>query len=130
MPPLEPAPEAIIEVDRDGRITEDVVIRLEADLDEEVRFGRRILEVTRELVRTLDPAGAVSFQIPIIEVKSARNEPLVGGGRLEITTKSGEILPVISYSMTHAALFSEAARGIEQLARAEQLLINLKQERV
>src|ERR1051325_10195835 len=97
MPPLESAPEAVIESDRDRRINEDVLMRLEADLDEEVRFGRRNLEVTRETVRTLDPAGAVSFQIPISEVKSARNEPLVGGGRLEITTRAGEILPASSY---------------------------------
>ncbi len=108
----------------------ETLIVLEGDLDDDGHFGRRTLEVTRELARVLDPGGAVSFQIPISDVKSARNEPLVGGGRLEITTHQGEIIPIISYSMTDAARFSEAARGIEQLAKREQLLINLKQERI
>ena len=68
----------------------EVLIRLDADMDEEGRFGERRLEVTRSQVRTITPSGAVSFQIPMGEIKGARNEPLVGGGRLEITTKSGE----------------------------------------
>ena len=71
----------------------------------------------------------MSFQIPVEEIASARNEPLVGGGRLEVTTKTGQILPIISYSLSIAAKFSEAARGIEQLAKAEEFSINLKQER-
>jgi ATP-binding cassette, subfamily B, bacterial len=65
-----------------------------------------------------------------VEIKSARNEPLVGGGRLEVVTATGEIIPIISYSLTLAHKFSEAARGIEQLAKKEQLLINLKEERL
>src|SRR5438270_8473827 len=115
-----------------GRSEEDeqILISLEGDLDEDGRFGHRTLEVTAEVVRTCDPNGAVSFQIPIADIKSARNEPLVGGGRLEVTTRRGEIIPIVSYSMTHAARFSEAARGIEQLAKGEELLINLKQERI
>src|SRR6266852_6250053 len=107
-----------------------ILINLEGDLDEDGQFGHRTLHVTTDTVRTLEPSGAVSFQIPIADVKSARNEPLVGGGRLEVTTKGGEIIPIVSYTLTHAALFSEAARGIEQLAREEELLINLKRERL
>lgn len=106
------------------------LITLEADFHENGTFGRRLLEVTPEHVRVKEVNGAVSFVIPISEIKSARNEPLVGGGRLEITTKEGEILPAISYSHTVAAKFSEAARGIEQLAQGEPLLINLKEERL
>jgi ATP-binding cassette subfamily B protein len=109
---------------------DEVLIRLEGDFSEDGMFGHRTLEVTHSVVRTLDPGGAISFQAPISEVKSARNEPLVGGGRLEITTKGGDILPVLSYSLTVAAKFSEAARGIEQLAKGEPLSINLKNERV
>jgi ATP-binding cassette subfamily B protein len=109
---------------------QNALIRLEGDLSEDGMFGRRILEVTGDLIRVSEPNGAVSFQIPIAEVKSARNEPMVGGGQLEVTTKTGEIVPVIAYSLTIAAKFSEAARGIEQLAKGEPLLINLKQERL
>ena len=77
-----------------------------------------------------EEGGFVTFQIPIAEIKSARNEPLVGGGRLEVVTVTGEIIPIISYSLTLAHKFSEAARGIEQLAKKEQLLISLKEERI
>ncbi len=106
------------------------LIALEADFAEDGQFGRRVLEVDSERVSVLEPSGAVSFTIPIAEIKSARNEPLVGGGRLEIVTKGGELLPVLSYSLTIAAKFSEAARGIEQLAKREPLLINLKEEKL
>src|SRR5205823_7467896 len=58
------------------------------------------------------------------------NEPLVGGGRLEIIAQTGEVIPILSYSLTVAAKLSEAARGIEQLAKGEPLSINLKQQRV
>ncbi len=106
-----------------------VLLSLEADLDEDGTFGRRTLEVTAACVRVLQPGGAVSFQMPMADIKTARNEPLVGGGRLEVTTQAGEIVPVIAYSLTHAARFSEAARGIEQLAKGEDLRINDKQQR-
>ncbi len=108
----------------------ETLIELIGDFAENGRFGSRTLIVDATQVRVLETGGAVSFQIPIADIKSARNEPLVGGGRLEVTTKTGEILPTISYSLTVAAKFSEAARGIEQLAKGEPLSINLKQERL
>ena len=108
---------------------EEVLVRLEADFTEEGTFGRRILEVTRTRVRVLAPEGTLCFQVPFAEVKGARNEPLIGGGRLEVTTKGGEIIPIVAYSFTVAARFSEAARGIEQLAKGEPFCINLKAER-
>lgn len=109
---------------------DDVLIRLLADFADSGQFGKRTLEVTKENVRVLEPAGAESVRIPIHEIKSARNEPLVSGGRLEVHMKSGAVVPVISYSLTVAAKFSEAARGIEQLAKGEELMINLKEERL
>ena len=108
---------------------DEPLIRLEADFDADGRFGRRTLEVTHQAVRVREASGATAFQMPIAEIQTARNEPLVGGGRLEITAKGGDILPVITYSQTVAAKFSEAARGIEQLAKGEPLSINLKKER-
>lgn len=107
----------------------EVLIRLDADFTDDGAFGHRVLEVTAERVRVLEPNGAVCFQMPIAEIRSARNEPLVGGGRLELISKKGEVLPIIAYSLTLAAKFSEAARGIEQLAKGEPLSINLKRER-
>ncbi|MDQ2799530.1 MAG: ABC transporter ATP-binding protein/permease, partial [Armatimonadota bacterium] len=105
------------------------LIRLQADFGPDGGFGHRELVVTREAVRVLEPGGALGFQMPIADIQTARNEPLVGGGRLEITGKNGDIIPVVTYSQTVAAKFSEAARGIEQLAKGEPLLINLKDER-
>src|SRR5258708_35468868 len=84
-----------------------ILISLEGDLDEDGQFGHRTLQVTSDTVRTLEPSGAVSFQIPIADVKSARKEPLVRGGRLEVTTKRGEINPTASLTAAHAALVSE-----------------------
>ena len=84
---------------------ETVLVTLTADFDEDGRFGHRDLIVTADEVRVVEGGGAVSFRVPISELKSARNEPLVGGGRLEVTTKGGEILPVLTYSLTSAAKF-------------------------
>jgi len=106
------------------------LIQLEADFSEGGQFGKRTLEVSSTHVQVVESNGTASMQMPIADIKSARNEPLVGGGRLEVVMKTGEIVPVISYSLTVAAKFSEAARGIEQLAKGEPLLINLKQERL
>ncbi len=105
------------------------LIRLEADFAEGGEFGRRILVVTGTAVQVLETNGAQAFLMPLSEIQTARNEPLVGGGRLEVTGKNGDILPVITYSQTVAAKFSEAARGIEQLAKGEPFQINLKNER-
>lgn len=110
--------------------TDNALIQLEADFDEDGQFGKRTLEVSSTHVQVVEANGTASLQMPIEEIKSARNEPLVGGGRLEVVMKTGEIVPIISYSLTVAAKFSEAARGIEQLAKGEPFQINLKQERL
>ncbi len=114
---------------RQGQAEDDALIRLQADFGPDGGFGRRELVVTQDAVRVLEAGGALAFQMPIAEIRTARNEPLVGGGRLEITAKSGDVLPVITYSQTVAARFSEAARGIEQLAKGEPFSITLKEER-
>ena len=104
------------------------LIRLEADFADGGEFGRRELIVTRHSVRVEEPGGTLAFQMPISEIQTSRNEPLVGGGRLEITAKNGDVVPVVTYSQTVAAKFSEAARGIEQLAKGEPFQISQKEE--
>jgi ATP-binding cassette subfamily B protein len=94
-----------------AEIDDTVLIRLAADFAEDGTFGCRTLEITKSEVRVLEEGGAPSLRFNIADVASAPNEPLVGGGRLEITAKSGEIVPVLSYSLTLAAKFSEVARG-------------------
>ena len=107
----------------------DVLIELHADFDPSGAFGSRTLRVTPDAVQVLEGGGTPTFSIPMADIKTARNEPLVGGGRLEITARSGDVLPVITYSQTVAARFSEAARGIEQLAKGESLSIKLEYEK-
>ena len=103
-------------------------IRLEGDLDADGQFGKQSLEVTDAVVRVRDGAGQMTSEHAIADLDSARNEPLVGGGRLELTTKSGHVVPIISYSSTLADRFSEAARGIEQLAKGQDFIIELKEQ--
>ena len=112
-----------------GASVDQVLIDLQADMTEDAKFGVRRLVVTAVDVSVLDEADAVVLRVPMDDVETARNEPLVSGGRLLVRTKSGEDLVATSYSLTHADKFSEAARGIEQLAKGEDFSINLKQER-
>ena len=111
------------------KVDDELLVELVGDFDEGGQFGKQTLQLTAEWVRVLEPSGTRAFQMPIAEIKSARNEPLIGGGRLEITSKTGEIIPVITYSQSLAHKFSETARGIEQLAKGETFSINLKEER-
>jgi ATP-binding cassette subfamily B protein len=123
---IETEPKTVV---MDETLSSETLISLEGDLLEDGSFGKRIFEVSALHVRITEANGAISFQSPVAEIASARNEPLVGGGRLELKMRTGEIVPIISYTHTLAAHFSEAARGIEQLAKGEPLSINLKLER-
>ncbi|MFN3652119.1 MAG: ABC transporter ATP-binding protein [Armatimonadota bacterium] len=109
---------------------EAVLMQESADLVSEAshRYGRRDVRVSRAGVAVYDEHDARVFWIPMADIRSARTEPLVGGGRLELTTREG-IVPVVEFTASVAARFSEMARGIEQLARGEELHVKLKQER-
>ncbi len=93
------------------------------------RFGTRTVCVEQARAGTqvsvLDEHGAKIAIVPMTDIRTARVEPLVGGGRLELTTTEG-ILPLVAFTASQAARFSELARGIEQLARGEELAIDLK----
>ncbi len=109
----------------------DVLIREVADLvaEENHRFGKREVVVSRAKVSVVDEAGVELLSVPMGDIKSARTEPLVGGARLELTMKGGAVVPVVEFSASVAARFSEMARGIEQLAKGEELAIKLKYEK-
>lgn len=107
----------------------DPLILLEADLTEDAAYGHRILKVWTDRIEVTDGTGARTFQAQIADIKTARNEPLVSGGRILVSTKTGEEIPIVTYSLTNAHLFSEAARGIEQLAEGKDLSISLKAEK-
>lgn len=107
-----------------------VLIEETADLlaEESHRFGTRTVQLRRSGVRVYDASGTLLISVPMTDIKSARTEPLVGGARLELTTKSG-IVAIAEFTASVSARFSELARGIEQLAQGEELAIKLKFER-
>jgi ATP-binding cassette subfamily B protein len=107
-----------------------ILLRETADLVAESGhcYGRRELCVSRTGLSVFDEAGVEIFRIALSDVKSARTEPLVGGGRLEVTTRDG-VIPVVEFTASVAERISEMARGIEQLAKGESLNIKWKQER-
>ena len=113
----------------EGRSIGQVLIDLTADMTEDAQFGFRRLVVTAGEVSVFDQSGASVLRVPMEDIETARNEPVVSGGRLLLRTKKGEDVVATSYSLTLAELFSEAARGIEQLAKGQELLINLKREK-
>ncbi len=104
---------------------DDVLITLVSDIGMQGEFAARTLEVTSTFLRTIESDGTESLRIPLEEVIAARNEPLIGGGRMEVTCKGGNIIPVIAYSLTHTSQFSECARGIEQLSSGKPLSIKI-----
>ena len=110
---------------------EPVLIRETADLvpEEDHRFGKREVVVTQTRVAVFDGAGVQLLSVPMDAIASARTEPLVGGARLELSLKAGGVLPVAEFTAAVAGRFSEMARGIEQLAKGEDLAVKLARER-
>src|SRR5688500_1942090 len=122
---LEPIPPEV------GDEPEELVLEFAADLAPDLQFGERRVEVTNRRVRVLtgtNGATAELANIPLTAIKGARTEPLVGGGRLEVTV-DGRTVPLVEYTAAKSAHFSEIARGIEQLAKGEPLSIKKEQER-
>jgi ATP-binding cassette, subfamily B, bacterial len=122
---LEPIPPEV------GDEREELVLQFAADLAPDLQFGERRVEVTNRRVRVLSGNNGSTDElqnIPLAEIKGARTQPLVGGGRLEITV-DGQTVPLVEYTAAKAAHFSEIARGIEQLAKGEPLSIKKEQER-
>lgn len=104
------------------------LIELSADFTEDAHYGTRRMVVTSDAVSVLDQRGAELLRIPMPEVQTARHEPLTSGGRLLVRMKSGEEIAIVTYSLGAAHQFSEAARGIEQLAEGKTLDITLEVE--
>lgn len=96
------------------------LIRLEADITEDGRFGVRHLHVDRQNVSVSDSSGTRLLTVPLNEIKHATTEALVSGGRLVVTTVDGETVPVISYSSGYADPFGDAALAIRTLVAGEE----------
>lgn len=104
------------------------LIELTADLTEDALYGTRRLIVGADSVSVLDAGGATLLRVPFTDIASSRHEPLPSGGRLLLRLKSGEEISAVTYSLSSAHQFSEAARGIEQLAEGKDLAIDLSVE--
>lgn len=100
---------------------------LEADLTEDARFGRRILEADDASIKVLGDAGETILNVLVEELRGARTESLVSGGRLILEMKSGEEVVAITYSETHGRIFGDAAHLIERLAEGEEIDVKLEQ---
>lgn len=108
---------------------EDELIRVSADVRGDGRYGARWIVVTdKRIVIISEDAADDVVQIPIEQVASARTDPLVGGGRLEIERKANPTA-FVPYSNSMAVKFSEVARGIEQLRKQEPFQIDSQLER-
>ena len=104
---------------------EETLLVAMSDIRHDGRFGVRWMLLTDKRVIVLPHLapgvdGAVSMDLS--EISDARAEPLVGGGRLEVNWK-GHFTPIIEYSSSLGAKFTEIARGIQQLAKDEPFAV-------
>lgn len=105
---------------------EEVLLTAATDVQHDGQYGERWLVVTNKRVVVLpeDAPGVDGFvTLPIAAITGANAEPLVGGGRLQVEV-DGHALPVLDYSSSLAAKFTEVARGLQQLAKGEPLAVS------
>ena len=123
---LAPSPVPPSEADSSFDADDPLLLKESADLIEDTHaFGQRFVQLHTRSVRVYDGAGVLLVKIPLDEIKSARTEPLVGGARLEVTLKTGRLMPLAECTARVSARISELARGIEQLAQGEELAVKL-----
>ncbi len=103
---------------------EDVLIRVFSDMTGSGIYGAQWVVVTqRHVVVAAEKGPDAPVVVQVEQIRLARTEPLVGGGRLEIDRNDGPSL-YVPYSNSLAGKFSEVARGIEQLRKGEPFYIN------
>jgi ATP-binding cassette, subfamily B, bacterial len=99
--------------------------RLAGDLNAKGRYGERWLVVTDRHVYTFDgdPDGTKkpTVAVAIADIKEAKTEAAVSGERLLIET-ADRVIEMLRYSRTLSPHFSDAARGIKQLADGHALI--------
>jgi len=108
---------------------EQELIRVDTDLTDELRYGRRWVIVTERRAIVMSIIGDVVAEATFDELASTRADGLVGGGELTIERKSAPTIRV-AYSSTEAVKFSEVARGLEQLRKGEDFLIRATLDRI
>lgn len=104
---------------------EETLLVAMSDIQHDGRFGVRWLMLTNKRVVVLphtEPGVDGAVSIDLTEISDARAEPLVGGGRLEVQW-NGHFTPIIEYSSSLGAKFTEIARGIQQLVKDEPFAV-------
>ncbi len=120
----EPAPAAVDERVRlaTGR-GERIWVQVATDMSGGELFEEGWLVITDRRVLLVHgngsgPAAPEVEQVPLGEVRTARVEALVGGGRLEVERREGPPAHVY-FSNSLASKFAEVAEGLKQLAEGE-----------
>jgi ATP-binding cassette subfamily B protein len=107
---------------------ERVWIRVATDMADRDVFAERWLVITDRRLLIMHANGtqatngaalAAVQQFPLSDVRAARVEPLVGGGRLEVERHTGEPAQVY-YSNSLAPKFSEVAETLQQVSVGEE----------
>src|SRR6266446_3945496 len=109
---------------------EEELIRIASDLTADGSFQSQWIVVTQERLLIFPPTRHDDAVEQLIrDISAARTEILVGGGYLEIARKGGPPIR-IPYSASLFGVFSEVARGIEQLRKGEPFLIHAEPAQV
>jgi len=120
---------------------EEVLIQVATDMADRASFEKRWLVVTGQRLvllhanggnRAMDGGGPNegndTVHVPMGQMKTARVEALVGGGRLEVERHEGQP-EYLYYSNSMAPKFAEVAEGIKQLVGGEDLAMPTELER-
>ena len=110
--------------------TEEPLIRVWTDLDNDGAFGRVCLVATAERVLIFPESGPNgTVELAMEDIVKVRNEVLVGGHRLELE-RTGKPTISVLYSRSLGEKFAEVSRGIEQLRNEQSLRINTELDEI
>ncbi|MEE2658387.1 MAG: ABC transporter ATP-binding protein [Candidatus Latescibacterota bacterium] len=123
------APAIQAEITRALPSGEELLMQVRADMEVEGQFRTRWLAVSDSRVLVYAPDDGVINSVDLAEITLVRNDPLVGGGRLEVECRQAPTV-VVAYSSTMSEKFSEVARGLEQMRQGQPLAINTQLERI
>ncbi len=116
---------------------ESVWIRIASDMVDRDEFAEPWVVVTDRRLLVVHPNGEQACthatttavqQLQLRDIRTARVEPLVGGGRLEVEGTSGPPVQVY-YSNTLAAKFAEVAETLSQVAQGDEPTLATQLER-
>ena len=110
---------------------EEPRISVAADIGEDGTLQEKWVIVTSKRVfvfpSKIDMDGRA--EIPLKQIKTARSEVLVGGGRLEIDLDE-DTRELVYYSNSKLEQFAEVARGIDKLAKGEPFVASEEEDKV